>query len=113
MMPMWARRSRRMDISCGTASATGGEGADVSIGMTKRNSVRCIRTALPPIGLIRPAAAPTTSLTSWQGNAKAPIMLGRHDRTLLITGGAGFIGSHLGDLARAHGHRVIVVDVLT
>jgi UDP-glucose 4-epimerase len=30
--------------------------------------------------------------------------------TLLITGGAGFIGSHLADDALAHGHRVLVLD---
>jgi len=33
-------------------------------------------------------------------------------RTILITGGAGFIGSHLADDALAHGERVIVVDNL-
>jgi dTDP-glucose 4,6-dehydratase len=37
----------------------------------------------------------------------------RHDMTLLITGGAGFIGSHLADLALARGHRVVVLDALT
>src|SRR5687768_8836237 len=30
--------------------------------------------------------------------------------TLLITGGAGFIGSHLADDALAQGHRVLVLD---
>ena len=40
-------------------------------------------------------------------------MPGRHDITLLITGGAGFIGSHLADLALARGHRVVVLDALT
>ena len=54
-----------------------------------------------------------TSLASWQENANAPIMPGRHDKTLLITGGAGFIGSHLADLALARGHRVVVLDALT
>lgn len=34
-------------------------------------------------------------------------------RTLLITGGAGFIGSHLADDALAHGERVIVLDDLS
>jgi UDP-glucose 4-epimerase len=33
--------------------------------------------------------------------------------TLLITGGAGFIGSHLADGAHADGHRVIVLDNLS
>jgi UDP-glucose 4-epimerase len=33
-------------------------------------------------------------------------------RTILITGGAGFIGSHLADDALAHGERVLVVDNL-
>jgi UDP-glucose 4-epimerase len=33
-------------------------------------------------------------------------------RTILITGGAGFIGSHLADDALAHGERVIVLDNL-
>lgn len=32
--------------------------------------------------------------------------------TLLITGGAGFIGSHLADAALAQGHRVIILDNL-
>jgi UDP-glucose 4-epimerase len=34
-------------------------------------------------------------------------------RTVLITGGAGFIGSHLADDALAHGERVIVLDDLS
>ena len=33
-------------------------------------------------------------------------------RTVLITGGAGFIGSHLADDALAHGERVVVLDNL-
>jgi UDP-glucose 4-epimerase len=33
--------------------------------------------------------------------------------TLLITGGAGFIGSHLADDALRHGHRVVVLDDLS
>ena len=33
-------------------------------------------------------------------------------RTILITGGAGFIGSHLADDALAHGERVVVLDNL-
>ena len=32
---------------------------------------------------------------------------------ILITGGAGFIGSHIGDALIAAGHRVIVVDNLS
>jgi len=40
-------------------------------------------------------------------------MVGRRDGTLLVTGGAGFIGSHLTDLALARGHRVVVLDALT
>ena len=34
-------------------------------------------------------------------------------RTVLITGGAGFIGSHLADDALAHGERVVVLDDLS
>src|SRR5512147_2618292 len=34
-------------------------------------------------------------------------------RTILITGGAGFIGSHLADDALAHGERVVVLDDLS
>lgn len=34
-------------------------------------------------------------------------------RTLLVTGGAGFIGSHFVDLALNHGYRTIVLDKLT
>jgi len=34
-------------------------------------------------------------------------------KNLLITGGAGFIGSHLVDLALEKGHRVVVLDKLT
>jgi UDP-glucose 4-epimerase len=34
-------------------------------------------------------------------------------RTLLITGGAGFIGSHLADDALAHGERVVILDNLS
>ena len=33
--------------------------------------------------------------------------------TILITGGAGFIGSHLADAALAEGHRVVVLDDLS
>jgi UDP-glucose 4-epimerase len=33
--------------------------------------------------------------------------------TLLLTGGAGFIGSHLAEDALAHGHRVVVLDNLS
>ena len=33
--------------------------------------------------------------------------------TLLITGGAGFIGSHLAEGALRDGHRVIVIDNLS
>jgi len=33
--------------------------------------------------------------------------------TILVTGGAGFIGSHLADDALAHGHRVVVLDDLS
>jgi dTDP-glucose 4,6-dehydratase len=40
-------------------------------------------------------------------------MSGRRNGTLLVTGGAGFIGSHLTDLALARGHRVVVLDALT
>jgi len=36
-----------------------------------------------------------------------------HKRTLLITGGAGFIGSHLADALLAEGHRVIILDDLS
>ena len=37
----------------------------------------------------------------------------RTGRTVLITGGAGFIGSHLADDALAHGERVVVLDDLS
>jgi len=34
-------------------------------------------------------------------------------RTILITGGAGFIGSHLADDALARGHKVVILDDLS
>src|SRR3954470_17690694 len=48
-----------------------------------------------------------------QAGEPLDLMVGRRDGTLLITGGAGFIGSHLTDLALACGHRVLVLDALT
>ena len=35
------------------------------------------------------------------------------NRSLLVTGGAGFIGSHLADDALAHGDRVVILDNLS
>ena len=40
-------------------------------------------------------------------------MKGNKSFTYLITGGAGFIGSHLSDLLLAQGHRVLSVDNLS
>jgi UDP-glucose 4-epimerase len=40
-------------------------------------------------------------------------MIGGHNTRFLITGGAGFIGSHLSDLLIEHGHRVHVLDDLS
>jgi CDP-paratose 2-epimerase len=39
-------------------------------------------------------------------------MIGRDDRPILITGGAGFIGSNLADRFASEGHRVLVYDAL-
>jgi CDP-paratose 2-epimerase len=40
-------------------------------------------------------------------------MIGRDDRPILITGGAGFIGSNLADRFASEGHEVIVFDALS
>lgn len=40
-------------------------------------------------------------------------MLDRHSSTILITGGAGFIGSHLTDTLLEQGHRVLAIDNLS
>ena len=40
-------------------------------------------------------------------------MMGRDDRPILITGGAGFIGCNLADRFAADGHRVLVLDALS
>nr|WP_320142489.1 dTDP-glucose 4,6-dehydratase [uncultured Cohaesibacter sp.] len=37
----------------------------------------------------------------------------KSNNTILLTGGAGFIGSHMTDLLLAHGHDVVVLDKLT
>jgi len=39
-------------------------------------------------------------------------MIGRDDRPILITGGAGFIGSHVVDALLAAGHEVLALDNL-
>lgn len=40
-------------------------------------------------------------------------MIGRDDRPILITGGAGFIGSNLADRFASEGHEVLVFDALS
>ena len=40
-------------------------------------------------------------------------MIGSDDRPILVTGGAGFIGSNIADRFAADGHRVIVYDALS
>src|SRR3954454_7237149 len=81
--------------------------------MAARDGVRCVRPALPPvrIDLVRACSYDEPGFEASERDHA--IMPGRHDITLLITGGAGFIGSHLADLALARGHRVVVLDALT
>src|SRR3954454_6911009 len=81
--------------------------------MAARDGVRCVRPALPPvrIDLVRACSYDEPGFEASERDHA--IMPGRHDITLLVTGGAGFIGSHLTDLALAHGHRVVVLDALT
>ncbi|KAI4326454.1 hypothetical protein MLD38_031767 [Melastoma candidum] len=49
-------------------------------------------------------------ITSWGGSGKVPLGLKRKGLRVLVTGGAGFVGSHLVDRLIARGDSVIVVD---
>lgn len=41
---------------------------------------------------------------------KTPVLPDHHRKKILVTGGAGFVGSHLVDKLMMEGHEVIVVD---
>ncbi|KAI4329779.1 hypothetical protein MLD38_028126 [Melastoma candidum] len=49
-------------------------------------------------------------MTNWGGSGKVPLGLKRKGLRVLVTGGAGFVGSHLVDRLIARGDSVIVVD---
>jgi len=57
--------------------------------------------------------ADDTSTSAWGGNGATPSSArARPTPTSVVTGGAGFLGSHLCEALLARGHRVLCVDNL-
>ncbi|KAB2605119.1 UDP-glucuronic acid decarboxylase 2-like [Pyrus ussuriensis x Pyrus communis] len=58
----------------------------------------------------KPAYERRFGLNSWGSSGKVPLGLKRKGLRIVVTGGAGFVGSHLVDRLIARGDSVIVVD---
>src|ERR671914_1819375 len=70
-------------------------------------SGRGIHAAMPRSGTLQ-ARAPNAGTTTTA--CYGPSM---RERPIIVTGGAGFVGSHLCDRLLAEGHQVVAVDDLT